>query len=339
MEVRDYEHEVMMKRPSIFAVNDANDVVAAAAAAPDPEELWGPLWIAGETACLFGGSNSGKSVLAVMVARRLAKNGKKVIFFDFELSDKQFQQRLVNAETGEAVKLPEGFLRANILPDRYDPSRFERDVLMFIEAEIYRHKADAIIVDNLTYLCSASENGDCASRLMMALCDIKRRLGISMLIVAHTPKRDTSLPLTQDDLAGSKKLANFFDSIVALGQSAADHDLRYVKQLKSRSTAIVYGEHNVSVHMLEHGSEGLVLDFVGTEEESLHLETKAMKYTADPERAVDVVGQLYHIGKTVKEIVEATGYSQAKVYRIIAKIKQCTPPLAMPTTDDNRDAR
>ena len=46
------------------------------------------------------------------------------------------------------------------------------------------------------------------------------------------------LPLSQNDLAGNKKLFNFMDSVFAIGQSVNDENLQYLKQLKSRETEL-----------------------------------------------------------------------------------------------------
>ena len=62
------------------------------------------------------------------------------------------------------------------------------------------------------------------------------------------PKRDLSSPITQNHLAGSKKLYNFFDSVFAIGMSAKDNRLRYIKQVKVRAGAFKYDASNVLVY-------------------------------------------------------------------------------------------
>ena len=67
-----------------------------------------------------------------------------------------------------------------------------------------------------------------------------------MLVLAHTPKRNTNTPLTQNSLAGSKRIANFMDSIFAIGTSKKNRPAsRYIKQIKVRSTEMTYGDDNV----------------------------------------------------------------------------------------------
>lgn len=79
---------------------------------------------------------------------------------------------------------------------------------------------------------------------MMKLISLKKRYNWSLLIIAHTPKRNMSNPIIQNDLAGSKKLYNFFDSVIAIGQSARDPGIKYVKQVKVRAGEYKYGADN-----------------------------------------------------------------------------------------------
>ena len=62
--------------------------------------------------------------------------------------------------------------------------------------------------------------------------------------------------LTQNSLAGSKRIANFMDSIFAIGASKKDRpSSRYIKQIKVRSCEMTYGEDNViEVRLVKEGS-------------------------------------------------------------------------------------
>ena len=65
------------------------------------------------------------------------------------------------------------------------------------------------------------------------------------------PKAFTGLSITSNDLAGSKRLYNFFDSVFVIGKSALDGGLRYVKQLKVRYGTFSYDADNVIVYEIE----------------------------------------------------------------------------------------
>ena len=76
------------------------------------------------------------------------------------------------------------------------------------------------------------------------------------------------MPITQNDLAGSKKLYNFFDSVFAIGKSAKDENLRYIKQLKVRYGNFEYGGNNVIVCAIEKADDFLRFVTLGHAAES-----------------------------------------------------------------------
>lgn len=283
----------------MFSVKTANRTIQEAALRPNPDPLWLSLWYEGEVCCLFSDSNLGKSIYAVQIASSIAEK-QKVLYFDFELSDKQFQLRYSD-EQGHLNKFPESLYRVEINRDSLDVGGFEDAVISNIEQTAVATGAKVLIIDNLTYLCIASEKGDLAGSLMFRLMGLKKKHGLSMLILAHTPKRPLSNPITQNDLAGSKKLYNFFDSVFAIGKSGKDSNLRYIKQLKVRYGNYTYDADNVIVSSIE--KEGTFLQFVhaGYAEEKEHLKEFTEKDKAD---TVNKVKQLSKEGKTQRNIAE-----------------------------------
>ena len=91
--------ELPVEDKGIFIAKTAKQWCEDAAKRPNPKSLWQNLWFADEVCCLFADTNVGKSILAVQIANEIAKNDK-VLYFDFELTDKQFQRRYTNEETG-----------------------------------------------------------------------------------------------------------------------------------------------------------------------------------------------------------------------------------------------
>ena len=72
---------------------------------------------------------------------------------------------------------------------------------------IITYQAKILIVDNLTYLkTQATETAKEALPLMKRLKQLKIKYDLSILALAHTPKRNLCNPLTKNDLAGSKNL-------------------------------------------------------------------------------------------------------------------------------------
>lgn len=174
---------------SMLTVKQATQWSYDASHRPDPRPLWLSMWYEGEICCLFADSNLGKSIYAVEIARSIAAR-ERVIYFDFELSDKQFQLRYTDAE-GHIQIFPESFLRAEINSEALTVSgaELEERIIADIEFAATSHAASKLIIDNLSFLCNSSDKSDMAGRLMIRLIDLKKRLGLSILVLAHTPKR------------------------------------------------------------------------------------------------------------------------------------------------------
>jgi predicted ATP-dependent serine protease len=204
----------------MFRIMTANGTIKEAAMLANPRALYLSFWYEGEVCCLFADCNLGKSILAVQIANDIARTDK-VLYFDFELSDKQFQLRYSD-ENGNLFTFPDNLYRVSIdrdAMDMNDLSNFEDAIIKDIEDTITSTGAKVAIIDNLTYLCLQAEKGDAAGSLMFKLMALKRKYGLSLLILSHTPKRPMTAPITQNDLAGSKRLMNFFDSAFAIGKS------------------------------------------------------------------------------------------------------------------------
>lgn len=223
----------------------ANKAMEKAFKIKDRESLYKRLWYESEICVLFAMSNLGKSILAVQIANEIAKSGKLVNYLDYELEDKQFQQRYTNNRTKQMFKFSDNLFRANLSIDFAldNNGRVER---FFKKLEELSKKGVKIfILDNITSLVDKIENGDVVLDFMRRLKRLKEVYELSILIVAHTTKKKDSTPLTQDNLAGSKKLMNFVDSAFAIGKSLVETDVKYIKQLKVRYGKFTYDEDNV----------------------------------------------------------------------------------------------
>ncbi|MDE6236468.1 MAG: AAA family ATPase [Muribaculaceae bacterium] len=297
----------------MLRIQSANEWIQEAQSRPDPKPLYLSLWYEGEVCCLFADSNLGKSIFAVQIANEIAK-GQKVIYFDFELSAKQFQLRYSD-EYGNLYNFPDNFMRAEIDPDLLSTdSDFEEEVIRNIEDAAVKLDCRVLVIDNITYLNSVTEKSDAASRLMMKLMQLKKKHGLSILILAHTPKRNLSSPITQNDLAGSKRLFNFFDSVLAIGKSAKDESLRYVKQIKVRAGAFEYSAENIIVCQIIKERAFLHFETLGYANERDHLREQSEK---DVSALQDRVREMSEAGKTQRQIAESLGISLGKVNKIL----------------------
>lgn len=299
----------------IFKIKTANQTVEEAIKQPKPITLWKNLWYEGEVCCLFSDSNLGKSVYAVQIAQHIAKS-RKVLYFDFELTEKQFQERYTD-EFNQAHIFPQDLYRVEINHEEIDPTRYDEALLDGIEQAALQKGADILIIDNLTYLCSCSEKGEIAGLFMTKLSSLKHKHGFSILVLAHTPKRFLSNPITQNDLAGSKKLYNFFDSCFALGQSVKGESYRYIIQLKVRYGALTYGKNNVIICTVE--KKGDFLQFVeqGYSTEREHLREKGEDRKEFSERVRSLVDK----GYSEREIATQLGCNKSRVHRALEQRK------------------
>lgn len=315
---------------SCFLVKPANQWIDEAKLRPIPKQLFGKLWFEGELCILFADTNVGKSILAVQVADSISRgkpvNGfeietdtKRVAYLDFELSDKQFEKRYSNNYKDHYV-FNANFLRAEINTEAETPKDFDsfEDFLCYsIVAIIEKHGAEVIIIDNITYLKSDNERAKDALVLMKHLKAINKKYGVSILVLAHTPKRDASKPITKNDLSGSKMLMNFCDSAFAIGESASMPSTRYIKQIKQRNSEQVFHSENVAVCKIENPHNFLKFEFEGFGSESEHL----MQYTAsDLSDRDDQILAMKEEGMPNTQIASRLGISEGTVRNTIKRL-------------------
>ena len=320
------------KHVGMLSIKTANRSVEDALKMPDPVDLYHGLLNEGEVACLFADSNAGKSIFAVQMGDHISRY-RKVLYVDCELSEKQFQLRYTNREMGYRHVFSDNFYRAEIDPERMGVQNYEEAIIKDIEDAALQTGSRIVIIDNLTYLCNSSEKGDVAGLFMMKLIALKKKHSLTLLIISHTPKRNLSNPITQNDLAGSKKLYNFFDNVFAIGQSARDKRIKFVKQVKVRASEYVYDSDNVIVYEItsEDGYVRFLHKGYGKEAEHLKDKTEDDEYSTHSN-----ILALHREGKSVREIADLVDRSKTSVHRIITREKMkegLSPAEAVPCGD------
>jgi predicted ATP-dependent serine protease len=281
----------MANKPSltdIFSAMTANETIEAAKVQKNPKKLWKEFWIENEVCCLFADANVGKSILAVQISNAIAdKLGKNehILYYDFELSKKQFELRYTDEQNKSTFKFNDKFIRVELDVDKLNEyckatnTSFDEVVINGIEANIQKYNSKILIVDNISWLTNMKDTATTAGKLMSQLCNLKKRYGASILVLAHTPKRNLGSPLTQNSLSGSKKFTNFFDAMFAVGKSIKDPSVRYVKQIKVRTGAFKYDANNVELCTIEKRGSFLGFTHLGysSEEEQLKVSKKTVK--------------------------------------------------------------
>jgi RecA-family ATPase len=312
----------------LFTVKTATRWIEQAKTRPIPQMLFGEFWFESELCILFADTNLGKSILAVQIGNSISKGEQisgfkletqkqKILYFDFELTDKQFENRY-SKEFDQHYSFDNNFIRIEINSDATipDSQTFENYLNYSLERSINETGAKVLIIDNLTYLKNETEKAKDALPLMKHLKALKNKYGLSILALAHTPKRDLSKAITRNDLQGSKMLINFCDSSFSIGESHSDKNLRYLKQIKQRNTEQIYDAENVCVCQIDKPHNFLLFEFVNFGKEWEHLKQHSEK---DNENLNEKVIELSKQGKSLRIIGAELGISHQKVKRILAK--------------------
>jgi KaiC/GvpD/RAD55 family RecA-like ATPase len=296
-----------------YRVRSLNKVLEDAKALPPTIRLYGDLLFKNEVTILAGDTGVGKSILAVDIAIGLARGDKKlapfinedealkVLYLDYELTDRQVRNRFRGAI------YPENLYRVDIDPD-CDSCDITIDHL---DGLIEKHQCNVLIVDNISMMASVStKDPEVAIKIMKEFKQLQKKYGITILALAHTPKRYENNPLQIEDVAGSKMIANYADNIFFIANSVKGNNIRYIKQVKQRNTEM---ERRVFELELKSDDNGLHFEYLAMGEEKEHLrEPFNNKSSRDAE-----IRCLYKGGKTQNEIGDLFQLNKSTVSRII----------------------
>lgn len=291
----------------------------------------------GELVFLFGDTGKGKSVLAVQISDAISKGQPimglvnkmpptKVLFYDFELNDKQFGNRYINSDSGQKYSFSDDLCFVNIDLSKISDdktTKFEEALIKKINKDIGETGAGVLVIDNISFLSiQDAQDGQVAQALMKHLLHLKENNGLTVLVLAHTTKRSIS-SITVNDMAGSKKLVNFADAIIALGQCKSDPTNRYLKQVKARSSVMKFDENNVLECTISKTEGFLKFENLGfcSERELL----KGENQDEEIQEKKEEVYAMYLNGKTCRQIEEEKGIGKSTVSRWINEMKKSVP--------------
>jgi RecA-family ATPase len=168
-----------------FIIKPAADFLQAKAQ-PDNDMLFGDFWYEGELCILFADTNVGKSILAVQIGNALSRGEalhhfnmqqklRTVLYFDFELNDKQFAKRYSSDLYGQ-YEFAENFYRVVFNPDAAGAHKFDSYhayINNALENMLITSKARIIIIDNITCLRTGTHAAATAVSLMQNLQTLK----------------------------------------------------------------------------------------------------------------------------------------------------------------------
>ncbi|WP_345075145.1 AAA family ATPase [Hymenobacter fastidiosus] len=309
-------------------LNDGAQVVAAAQQLPEPVtrirsatarkqdaqsqapliSLLGPLMQTPGITVLVASPGNGKSVLAVHIGDVISSSKthllglpcdveEKVLLYDFELTDRQFEKRFAD------FPFTDKMLTGDMNPAALDALDFTFDQ---IHADLDRTGARVVIVDNITALAMKNTaDADVSMGIMRGLKRLQIERGISSLVLAHTPKIPDTVPLHINHLAGSKHLSNFADSIFFIGRSVTGPNVRYIKQVKNRNDEEMPG---VLVFEITNAPGYLDVRLIGPDEEFNHLAREEAPRSEKSEELEEKKRKLWETDwgmKPMREIAEA----------------------------------
>jgi hypothetical protein len=328
--------------PTLLRLKRANEWLESAADKPQPLPLLSNLWQEGELAIMFADTGMGKSALAVQIAESLATGRfiepfetdgelRNVLYLDLELTEKQFEVRyrsdydIWGEPEHDHYRFSDRFFRAevDICFDVAEGTTFAGHLLAEIESLLDETGSTVLIIDNLTYLRRSNQSLSDATDLMRELRRLRDGRGISILVLAHTPKRLHRRRLTVNDLQGSKAISNFADSIFAIGESCLGHNVRYIKHLKCRSDERFYDSSNVPGFLLAKNGNFLGFDFAAFGTELEHLKDFDTANRIRYERSLEVHA-LMDEGYSQRDIADRLEISAASVNRYFHEYAACS---------------
>lgn len=326
---------------------------------PRVKQMCGSLWKKGELVFLFAGPKRGKSIFAVQIADALSKgepllegilqnecDPQRVGYIDFELMDNEWYSRYADDRTEFSYEFNENLIIIDQNPDFTDyDSGMDKVIFASIEEAVLSYKLDAVVIDNITWLAQvATSDTQAALELMKKLDSLKKRTGISILILAHSPKINAVLPLDENMMGGSKHLSNFAQGVFAIGKSVIGKETRYIKECVRRNGRLHFDEENVIQVEIVKDASLLQYKFVQMSSEAMHLndpndaDTKLMmvKQAAELRKSTPKSFQTIYDEMGIKE---AIGWSERQFRRKVQEeLDRMGQPLLMADETEGEDA-
>lgn len=288
----------------LLKIEDMNDAVIRGSKMERKKKIIGNLIKEKEVVFLFGDEGTGKSIAAIQMALAVSKGTNfflnhddpemineagplETLFIDYELEEDEIYDRY--NYKGAAVDFG-NIKRACINPDFLDFEDADEIMINEVISAIELHKPKFVIIDNITYMTSESQDPTIALKFMKKLIAIQRAHQLTVVVVAHTVKnRDRSLPIESRHMQGASGMKNFAKSMVAISASRQDPDKRYIKHVKCRNGRNVHDSDNVIEVVIGKPDDRLKYEHVGYGREIEHLDVISMD-----EAMTDTVVQYAH---------------------------------------------
>lgn len=314
------------QRLGAFDVKPLNGWMDQAETMPEAVYLYHRVFVKGEVTALFAPTNAGKTIYSYQMADAVAHEGYRVLYIDCEMTLQSLRSRYFS-EDGARHIFSENLIRAELCAELLTSDNPQEVIFRSIE-KAAKEGFDIIFVDNISFLCADMEKGQTAGQLMAKICGLRKEYEVTILIVAHTPKRKGDEPLTSYSMFGSSMLAAFFDAIVAIGISVTHPDIRYVKTCKFRSGPYPYPADGVALYCIEQRGGFTQFVFQGIGDEADHLKPRFGEgfdsSTSDQQPNLEEIGEVLLLRETlsVRAVAEKMNLSPSAVQRREARAKK-----------------
>ena len=312
-----------------FVIRTANEAIQETLNKPVPPMLFDEFWTEGEFCVFFGNTGLGKSILAVQIADSIASGipidgfrievqPQKVIYFDFELSDRQFTGRMAEKTSDKKYtnpkKLSDNFYwikRAKGIrgasADKKKTSLIEQ-----IEHVIKETSAKVVIIDNMTAIGKNLSDPKAAQSFLDEIDEIQIEYELSILMLAHTVKGISGKKLDLDDLKGSGDIKQMLDSSFSIGAAIWPNSVNhvYLMQMKQREEQPKFHAKNVVVLERLKDANHLKFKYVGVDMEANLLESNNQQSFEDKRV---IARDMKENGFTIDQIMDKTGLERGTV--------------------------
>lgn len=321
--IKQQEGSLGLPSPKNYSMNIEISTIDSIINNPDnyseDESVFGEYIHQGDLALIVGDTNSGKTLLALDIA--LANNDslcywdepmssirRKTIYIDGEHNDSQIARRyggLLDCSSG-------GLVRGKFTGMELDTCLEDR---LFAIKELIGENKDTklLVIDNLMCLMDSGTSVRQAKQAVQELKRIKEFYGLTIILVVHLNKHSGKKPIEVQDIMGSSVIANYADSIVAVGNSCEGDNVKYLKHLKSRSTI-----KTSEVAIMEIVEDPyLHFEFREYDMEENHLPQKFVSRSSISPSIGEEVFRLREHGLTVRNIAGQLGLSKSAVGRFL----------------------
>ena len=242
---------------------------------------------------------------------------RKTLYVDFELSDSQIARRYANVPDFVSCSVR----RAHPVSSAHGCS--PEDTIRNIEKLVEENRPELVIIDDLGALTGNAVSVSVVKKTMEGLNHIRESFELTMILVAHFRKRNGRNPIEISDIEGSSVICNYTDSIVAIGSSVEGTEIKYLKQLKTRSAQKM---SEVAVMCLED-VPWLHFDFIRFDDEFNHLVNSQKSRSTITDFMGENIVRLNSEGFSIRSIAEMLGLSKSVVGRFLKDRNSYSPQL------------